>query len=521
MKFTHLRITTRLWLFVGLVIATMVGMIGNAAWRTAGITEQTNRTLAALEAKQLTAARWAALVETNVNRVHAVAISRDALLEATFQPLIGSTSAQVADLQKTLGSMAQTPQDQRLIGEIAQLRQAVTDAANRLRAAKAEGETAEQIAALAQQHFNPAVAAYLARLRDFVELQSLQGEALKAELSQARRNTVLIAAGGVVAIVLGMLLGAFWLGRSIEQPLAQALAISERIAAGHLEDAPDAAMAAGGEFGRLLEGQQAMARSLARAIGQVRQASDSIATASAEIAAGNQDLSSRTEQTAGSLQEAASSMEQLGSTVQQTADSARTANQLADRAREVAARGGEVVARVVGTMGEIQDSSRRIADIIGTIDGIAFQTNILALNAAVEAARAGEQGRGFAVVASEVRTLAQRSATAAREIKTLIGTSVERVEAGTRLVGDAGQTMTEIVASVQRVSDLIGEISLATGEQSGGLGQINGTVAGLDRMTQQNAALVQQSAAAAASLQAQAKRLAAVVGTFHLGSAAA
>jgi methyl-accepting chemotaxis protein len=256
-------------------------------------------------------------------------------------------------------------------------------------------------------------------------------------------------------------------------------------------------------------------RRVADSIGQVRRSADSIGVAAAEIASGNLDLSQRTEQAASSLQETSNSMVQLAGTVRQTADAARTANQLASSASTVAQRGGEVVAHVVSTMEDINTSSRKIADIIGTIDGIAFQTNILALNAAVEAARAGEQGRGFAVVASEVRNLAQRSAAAAREIKSLIGASVEKVESGSRLVQDAGATMGEIVASVQRVSDVIGEISAAAAEQSNGIGQVNGAVLGLDRMTQQNAALVEQSAAAAESLKDQAVRLTTLVATFQ------
>jgi methyl-accepting chemotaxis protein-2 (aspartate sensor receptor) len=272
------------------------------------------------------------------------------------------------------------------------------------------------------------------------------------------------------------------------------------------------------EIGALVIETERMRRRYLQALLQVRQATESIATASAEIASGNQDLSHRTEQTAGNLQNTASSMAQLTGTVQQSADAARHATQLACTAAEVAVRGGVVVGEVVNTMSDINQSSRKIADIIGVIDGIAFQTNILALNAAVEAARAGEQGRGFAVVASEVRSLAQRSAEAAHEIKTLINASVEKVESGSRLVQNAGATMGEIVSSVQRVSDIIGEISAAAAEQSHGIGNVNATVGELDQMTQQNAALVQQSAAAAESLRDQAQRLEQAVAVFRLSS---
>ena len=256
---------------------------------------------------------------------------------------------------------------------------------------------------------------------------------------------------------------------------------------------------------------------LRKTIGSIRSGTHEVSTASSEIATGNQDLSQRTEQTASNLQQTASSLSQLTGNVRQSADAAAQANQLASSATQVARRGGSVVSQVVATMEEINSSSKKIADIIGVIDGIAFQTNILALNAAVEAARAGEQGRGFAVVASEVRSLAQRSAQAAKEIKGLIGTSVDKVETGSKLVQDAGSTMDEIVASVQRVTDIIGEISAAALEQSQGIGQVNEAVTRLDQMTQQNAALVEESAAAAESLKDQAHRMTTVVANYNLG----
>ncbi|MBV8503729.1 MAG: hypothetical protein JO006_18670 [Paucibacter sp.] len=316
-----------------------------------------------------------------------------------------------------------------------------------------------------------------------------------------------------VCVILSIVL-AVRMAQSVVEPVSTATEFAERIADGDLRAAPRS----GGhdEAAEMMASLARMQSSLADVVGQVLQSAESIQVASTEVASGNLDLSNRTEQTASNLQQTASSMNTLTTTVNQSAEAAGTAKQLAGSAADAAGRGGDVVSRVVSTMGEINQSSKKIADIIATIDGIAFQTNILALNAAVEAARAGEQGRGFAVVAGEVRSLAQRSAEAAREIKSLITASVDRVETGTQLVNDAGATMGEIVASVQRVTDIIGEISAASTEQSSGIGAVNGAVGELDQMTQQNAALVEQSAAAAQSLREQAQKLSSLMSRFRV-----
>jgi methyl-accepting chemotaxis protein len=333
------------------------------------------------------------------------------------------------------------------------------------------------------------------------------------------RTLLTIGLATAVVCLLGLAWVAWLTMRALLNPLREVELSMRRIAGGDLATPMPAARH--DEVGHMIAALGEMQQRLQALVTDVRRSTESITTASTEIAAGSQDLSSRTEQAASNLQQAASSMEQLTGTVRQSASSARQANELASSAAAVASHGGQVVADVVTTMGEINASSKKIADIIGVIDTIAFQTNILALNAAVEAARAGEQGRGFAVVASEVRGLAQRSAAAAREIKGLIDTSVDKVELGSKMVANAGATMQEIVASVQRVNDIIVEISASASEQSDGIGQVNHTVTQLDQMTQQNAALVEQSAAAAESLKDQAHHLSHMVATFKLEPARA
>jgi methyl-accepting chemotaxis protein len=377
---------------------------------------------------------------------------------------------------------------------------------------------AEQAAAVITQKIDPLLHQANAALAQVVELQKQHAQAATDSASEVVRTTQLASIAAAVLVMLGSAVLAWRITMSITGPLKQAEVVAARVADGDL--AFDICVQGKDEAARLLETLERMRASLSSVVSNVRRNSESVATASSEISQGNNDLSSRTEQQASALQQTAASMEELGTTVRHNADNARQANQLAMGAATVASKGGEVVGQVVDTMREINDSSRRIADIVGVIDGIAFQTNILALNAAVEAARAGEQGRGFAVVATEVRNLAQRSAGAAREIKGLIAASVERVERGTSLVDQAGATMTEIVGAIQRVTDIVGEISTASAEQSSGVSQVGTAVTQMDQATQQNAALVEQSAAAAESLKVQAAQLVQAVAVFKVAQAA-
>jgi len=380
------------------------------------------------------------------------------------------------------------------------------------------GQT-EEAAAWRAANTNKHGAATVKAFKTLIELQD-RTAGQKVEQLLAANDTYREMLLGVVllAIAAAVLMG-YRVVKSVTLPLREALSLAQTVSRGDLTSR--ITVRRNDEIGQLMHALQEMNDSLVRIVGEVRSGTDTMATASSEIAAGNQNLSQRTEEQAGSLQHSAASMGELTTTVRQNADNARQANELAQAASGVAVKGGEVIGEVVATMAAINDSARKIVDIIGVIDGIAFQTNILALNAAVEAARAGEQGRGFAVVASEVRNLAQRSASAAKEIKGLIGDSVEKVDAGSRLVTQAGSTMNDVVAGVKRVTDIMAEITSATVEQSAGIEQVNASIGQMDAITQQNAALVEQASAAAASLQDQAAGLAQVVAVFRLDSAQA
>jgi methyl-accepting chemotaxis protein len=423
------------------------------------------------------------------------------------------TSDNIDKLQKTISSDAGKAALETLQTARAQYRKPRDRVVELLKSGRSE--EAKNVLLL---DLRPAQTAYMDRLEDLVKLQDTQMRQTGGQVNSKVAATKLIVASllaSAFAIAFAM---AVWIIRSITRPLDEAVSIARRVSAGDL--AMEFRVQGHSETALLLGALHEMKTRLARIVGEVRGNAEGVATASAEISQGNNDLSSRTEQQASALQQTAASMEELGATVRQNADNASQANQLARSASAVAIQGGEVVGQVVQTMKGINDSSKKVADIIGVIDSIAFQTNILALNAAVEAARAGEQGRGFAVVASEVRSLAQRSADAAKEIKGLIAASVERVDQGSALVDRAGETMQQVVASIRRVTDIVAEISAASTEQSSGVTQIGEAVSQMDQATQQNAALVEQSAAAAESLKAQAAQLVQTVAVFKLAASA-
>jgi methyl-accepting chemotaxis protein len=455
--------------------------------------------------------QWAGLTEGNIQRRIVALVVEDSGFVKAFTARSKEVSARIDKIQAELDAISKTPESDRLKDVIDAARKSYQDARESVIKGKAAGDNIHERSA---KELIPAMEGYLVAIDKYAEhtrtvLQTARDEAQR----EARTAKQIVLVLLVVALGLGIAI-ALVITRSVTTPLAQAQALSHAIASGDLSQRTT--VEGRDEMAALGQALTDMQGRLAGTIAGVRGAADQVQIAAAEIATGNADLSQRTEQAAANLEETGAAMAQLSDSVRLNADSARQANALAQTASQVADRGGAMVERVISTMNDIQQSSGKIADIIGVIDGIAFQTNILALNAAVEAARAGEQGRGFAVVAAEVRSLAQRSAEAAKQIKSLITASVERVDGGSRLVADTGETMREVVGSVQRVSRIIGEISEASANQATTLGEIGQAVQQLDQMTQQNAALVEEATAAAESLREQASGLVQSVASFKL-----
>ncbi len=510
-----LRLAPRMALGLGSVLLLLAAIVAIANVGFDSVGDATRKLLEEDWIKAETVSSLESTTRANARRTMELVITEDAARLAEVRQRIAANRKSVDESLATLDRLVHKPEGKALLASIhearkryvASFRQVDEEVAAGQRAAaiaRVQSETLPLLDAL-QEHTGA-----LARLQKGMAEDS--GKSVLAEIHQAELTMLVLGAG---ALLLGACL-AWALARSVTVPVAQSVALAQRVAGGDLSAQVDAD--GRDEIAELQRAMRDMNQRLAGVVGAVRGNAESVATASSQIAQGNADLSQRTEEQASALQQTAASMEQLGSTVSMNADNARQANQLALGASQVAQQGGEVVSQVVRTMEGIHDSSRRIAEIIGTIDGIAFQTNILALNAAVEAARAGEQGRGFAVVASEVRSLAQRSASAAREIKSLITASVEQVEQGNALVARAGSTMTDIVGSIRRVSDIVAEISAASTEQSSGVSQIGEAVTQMDQVTQQNAALVEESAAAAESLKVQAGQLVQAVSVFRLAA---
>jgi methyl-accepting chemotaxis protein len=516
--FRNLSVGAKLWAGVIAIIFALFVVVGTAGSRSAKLNEMSEKTLGTLAEKAAIASEWAAQTELAVTRTQAAVVSSDPAVGEMYKDLIPAGIATISELQKKLKAMDMSEAENAQLEKIAELRKGVLASHAKANEMKKAGDAAGAVDEI-KARFNPAVVPYVGALREFTRMQADIRAKVQQDLDQQRATSLRIATIQVVLLIAGIVAGAFFLIRNIRNPLRETMAFAEQIAGGDLtarisNDRKD-------EFGAMITALIGMRDRLVNVVADVKRGTENITVAAKEIATGNNDLSARTEQTASNLQQTAASMEQMSGAIRQSADSARVANQLADVAGQSAQKGGEVVHQVVTTMEEINQSSRKINDIIGVIDGIAFQTNILALNAAVEAARAGEQGRGFAVVAGEVRNLAQRSAQAAKEIKVLIGASVDKVATGTELVNQAGKTMGEIVENVVRVRDMIGEIASASGEQADGVNQINSAVANLDQLTQQNAALVEESAAAASSMNDQADRLAEVVRVFRVDAQAA
>ena len=521
MKISDLKIGTRLYIGFGLVSAILVILVSVAYANFARLGAANDMNIHSYQAR----AEMQAMLESLINMetgARGFALTGN---EASLEPMQQGLASFKMHLDKARQLTVDNPTQQQRLQQVAEAEQRWVSTAIEptiaLRRAVRDGrEDMSKVVAFVQAGRGKAEMDNMRGIfaeMDRMESGLQQERSDQADALEALTGKTLII-GGVIAVVLALLL-AWWLANNITRPLAVAVRLARQVAGGDLTARID--VRSRDETGELLSALKDMNASLVTIVSGVRRGTDMIATASSQIASGNLDLSSRTEQQASSLEETASSMEELTSTVQQNSANAREANRMAQAASDIASSGGGVVSRVVETMEEINASSRKIVDIISVIDGIAFQTNILALNAAVEAARAGEQGRGFAVVATEVRSLAQRSAAAAKEIKALISDSVAKVESGSVLVNEAGDTMREIVESVQRVTGMINEISAAGEEQRSGIEQVSQAVGQMDQVTQQNAALVEEAAAASQSLQEQAQELAQAVSVFRLDAQAA
>ena len=516
MNINDLNIGTRLGGAFAVILAMMAVMLVTALWQLNQITDAKEVMASSTDKAKLAQEMRAGIITNAVSTVAKIK-AIDPADEHYYDEGMKPISKRAGELQKTFEEVIVSTEGKALLSALVEQRAKYTAVRNQAYKMKTElGAGNPELLAFLNSKVMPEMRAYTeaaGKLAHFQEKLASDANASIDAISASVQRTLTVL--GSAAVAIGALFG-WLLTRSITRPLAVAVGLAQQVAAGDLT--ADIRVASRCEFGALTAALKTMTENLRNTVTAVRAGTETIVTASQEIASGNLDLSSRTEQQASSLEETASSMEELTGTVRQNADNARQANVLAKNASQIAAHGGEVVSQVVATMASINESSKKIGDIIAVIDGIAFQTNILALNAAVEAARAGEQGRGFAVVASEVRNLAQRSAGAAKEIRGLITDSVAKVDAGGRLVDDAGATMQEIVQGITRVTDIMSEIASASAEQTVGIEQVNEAITQMDGVTQQNAALVEEAAAAATSLQEQAAELARLVSVFKVGA---